>query len=340
VKIDAQFLEETSVTSLADVASQAEEVGLDGVWFSEVNYDPFIGAAVASTTTARVNLGTGIALAFPRSPMTTAYTSWGLHTLSKGRFILGIGSQVKAHIERRFSAKWESPAPKMREYIQSLRTIWDAWQNKKRLRFEGKFYNFSLMTPLFAPAPVPYPPIPIYMAAVNPIMCQVAGQVADGVLVHPLHSVKYIQERILPAVHAGAAKGGRKPEDVKVACQVLVAGARNQEELREKKEVVRQRVAFYATTPSYVPVLEVHGWKDLQERLNKKFAEGDLAGMTREVSDEMLDTYAVVGTYDEIPHKLKQKYEGLVERVMLTIRFDTDKEAKTFGKSLVSVLKG
>jgi probable F420-dependent oxidoreductase len=234
---------------------------------------------------------------------------------------MGLGTQVKGHNERRLGVKWEQPGPKLREMILAMRAIWDCWQNGSKPRFEGKFYNFTLMTPFFNPGPIEHPKIPIYIAGVNEYMCQLAGEICEGFHIHPFHSVKYLKEFLYPNVEKGLAKGGRRREDLSMATTAFVITGSDEAEIEAAKSPVRQQMAFYASTRTYKVVLDQHGWGDVCLRLNEKAARGDWGGMAAEITDEMLEVYAVTGTYDEIAAKVKQKYDGLLDRVAFYVPF-------------------
>ena len=305
------------LTSIPEYARKVEALGYDCLWSAETQHDPFLPLAVAATVTSTIKLGTSIAVAFPRSPMILAHTCWDLAKASGGRFILGLGSQVKGHNERRFSVKFESPAPKMREIVLALRAIWDCWQNGTKLDFKGQFYRFDLMTPFFNPGPIEEPRIPIYVAGVNRAMCRVAGEVCEGLHVHPFNSPKYLREYVQPAVNEGLKAAGKRREDFTYATSSFVVVGESEQELAQQRAAVKQQIAFYASTRTYEPVLAAHGWQDLAPHLHRKSVEGDWKGMADLITDEMLDTYAVVGTYDTIGAKLKERYEGLLDRTAL-----------------------
>jgi len=299
------------------LARQLEQLGYDGLWTSETQHDPFLPLAVASTTTSSLGLGTSIAVAFPRSPMVIAYTSWDIQKASAGRFILGLGSQVKAHNQRRFSIKFESPGPRLREVVLALRAIWECWQQRTPLRFKGEFYNFDLMTPFFDPGPIDHPKIPIYVAAVNRYMCRMAGEVCNGVHVHPFHTTKYLREYVRPAVEDGLRVSGRSSHDFAYATAAFVIVGNTERERAKNAEAVRQQIAFYASTRTYEPVLAAHGWEGIAPELHQKSLDGDWQGMARLMTDEMLDTIALSGTYDNIGTKLRERYAGLIDRLAL-----------------------
>jgi len=303
---------------LADVPALAravEAMGFDGIWTTETQHDPFLPIALSAHATARITLGTAIAVAFPRSPSTLAHTAWDLQSLARGRFILGLGTQVRGHIERRFGLQWESPGPKLREYILALRALWDCWQNGTPLAFKGQFYTLTLMTPFFSPEPLRCPRPPIYIAGVNPYMCRLAGELCDGFHVHPLHSVRYLREVIIPHIEAGAKQAGRRREAVALFAPVFVVTGRDTAEMVAAKAATKQQIAFYASTRNYRPVLETHGWGDLGPVLTQKAAAGDWQGMAREITDAMLEEFAVVGAEEEIPSLIRARYTGLLDRV-------------------------
>lgn len=310
------FAEAGNLTSAAEIAKAAEEMGFDALWTPENQHDPFLPLAVAATVTTRMKLGTAIALAFPRSPMSLAYTAWDLQASSNGRFILGLGTQVKGHNERRFSVRWESPGPKLREIVLALRAIWRCWQHETPLNFKGQFYSFTLMPPAFSPGPIAHSHVPIYIAGVNPYICRLAGELCDGFHVHPFHSAKYLRESVLPQIEAGAQKAGRSRKDVTIVSSVFVIMGDSQKELADMREKVRRQIAFYASTRTYKPVLDAHGWGDVCLRLSEKAAKGEWDAMAQDITDEMLSEFAVIGAPDETPAMLKAKYDGLLDRLM------------------------
>lgn len=314
MKIDGGLMT-NDLRDVARLAAQAERLGYDGIWTAEAGHDPYLPAAVAATATDHVSIGTNIAVAFPRSPLVHAQIAWDLQTASRGRFILGLGTQVKGHNERRYSTPWAAPGPRLREMIQLIRHIWDVWQNGTKPGFEGQYYKFNLMTPFFSPAPTEWPHIPIYTSGVNPYMCRLTGELADGIHIHPFHSMKYIRETIVPNVELGLAKSKRDRSAVALATTAFVIAGKNRDEIERAKDPVRQQISFYASTRTYIGVLEAHGWGDTCYRLNEKAAKGDWTGMASLITDEMLDVYAVQGTYDEIPGLLKKKYAGVIDRL-------------------------
>jgi probable F420-dependent oxidoreductase len=316
VKLDVGMLTH-DLQSIPDYARKVEALGFDCLWSAETQHDPFLPLAVAATLTKTIRLGTSIAVAFPRSPMILAMIAWDLQKASDGRFILGLGSQVKGHNERRFSVKFESPGPKMREIVLAMRAIWDCWQNGTKLNFKGQFFRFDLMTPFFNPGPIEHPKIPVYIAGVNELMCRIAGEVCEGLHVHPFNSPQYLREYVQPAVNEGLATAKRARADFTYTTSSFVVVGDTEQELQANRQSVKQQIAFYASTRTYEPVLAAHGWQDIISHLHRKSVEGDWKGMADLITDEMLDTYAVTGTYDTIGAQLKKRYEGLLDRTAL-----------------------
>ena len=307
------------IATVADDARLLEELGYDGIVFEETKDDPYVVMGLAAAATSRLRIGTAIAMAFPRSPTITALSAWTLQKLSRGRFTLGLGSQVKGHIERRYGMAWSPPGPWMREYVRAVRAVWDCWQNGTPLDFRGEHYNLSLMVPLFNPGPIEHPRIPVHLAAVNTYMCEVAGEVADGLRPHPVCTPKYIREVMLPHVRKGAAKAGRELRGFRLAMKILIATAPDQAALAEKIRDVRARVAFYASTPAYFAAFQAHGLDDLANELKVLSKAQRWEEMPKYISDEVLHTYAVVGTYDEIADKLIERYGDFASSVEISI---------------------
>jgi probable F420-dependent oxidoreductase len=301
-------------------AEQAERRGMDRLVVAETAHDPFLQLARAADRTSTIELATGVAIAFARTPMTLAYQAWGLHQASGGRAVVGLGSQVKPHVEKRFGMPWDKPAARMREYVHAVRAIWHSWQTGERLRFRGDFYTHTLMTPVFAPEPVAAGTPRILLAGVGPLMTATAGAVADGFLCHPFSSAEYLAERVLPGVRAaraeaeaaGAAWTGRPFETVG---NVLVATGRTEEELAANTAGVRERLAFYASTPAYRAVLDRHGWGALHEELHRLSLRGRWQQMAELIDDEVFAVFAVAGTVAEAAREIDRRYAGLVDRV-------------------------
>ena len=305
------------LSKVGEYSRRAEDMGFGAVWSAETRHDPFLPLAVAATTTQRVGLGTAIAIAFARSPMILAHVSWDLQKASGGRFVLGLGSQVKAHNERRFSVPWSAPAPRLREVVSALRAIWAAWQERKPLDFRGQSYHFDLMTPFFDPGPIQHPHVPVYLAGVNPQMCRVAGEIADGLHVHSFHSARYLRECVHPAVQEGLHRAGRSRADFTFRASTMVVLGDSPEERSRRARAVKQQIAFYASTRTYQPVLAVHGLEDLVPRLHAKSLAGDWEGMTDLISDETLELFAVSGPFEEIGDRIRERYRGLYDRTQL-----------------------
>lgn len=320
----------------AEIARQAEDIGFDGIWFGETLHDPFVLVSLAIGATKSVSVGTSIALAFPRNPMSLAYTCWDLQKLSDGRLILGLGSQVKGHIERRFGLKWERPVARMKDFILGLRAVWRAWQTGERLDFRGKYYSFSLMTPFFDPGPIPKPDIPIFIAAVNKGMYRLAGQFCQGVHIHPFHSVEYLKEVALPALRVGASRAGRDWSEIQKSASVFVATGRNKSELEAARYNVKRAIAFYGSTRTYRRVFEVHGWQNVSDILHEKSISGEWGEMPNQITDEMFEAFAVEGAVEEIGSIIEKKYSGLLDRVSLYLEFP---DAGMDWRGLVSVFK-
>jgi probable F420-dependent oxidoreductase len=303
--------------ALPEAARGLEEAGYDGAWTAEVSHDPFLPLGVAAAATSRISLGTSIAVAFARSPMNTAYLANDLQAASQGRFILGLGSQIKAHITRRFSMPWGRPAPQMREYILALRAIWAAWNEGQPLDFHGEYYQHTLMTAMFRPEPHPYGPPRVFLAAVGAAMTRVAGEVTDGIVVHGFTTERYLREITLPALAEGAARAGRSRDDLEVTCPGFVV-IDDGDDVAAQITAVRRQIAFYGSTPAYRPVLALHGWGELADRLHALSVtsdEGRWAAMGDLIDDEVLNTFAVIGPPQDAGAELKRRYGDIVDRV-------------------------
>ncbi|WP_354637794.1 TIGR03617 family F420-dependent LLM class oxidoreductase [Kitasatospora camelliae] len=304
-------------------AELAERAGLDRLVVAETAHDPFLQLARAADRTGTLELATGVAVAFARTPMTLAYQAWGVHEVSGGRAVVGLGSQVKPHIERRFGMPWDRPAARMREYVQAVRAIWHSWQTGERLRFRGEFYTHTLMTPVFAPPPVAAGVPRILLAGVGPLMTATAGAVADGFISHPFTTVEYLRDRVLPGVRAaraGAEEAGEPWTDrpFEIAGNVLAATGRTEEEVAANRAALRERIAFYASTPAYLPVLALHGWQDLHEELHRLSLRGDWKRMAELIDDRVFDAFAVAGPVDRVAAEIHRRYDGLVTRLSVS----------------------
>lgn len=297
------------------LARFADGLGFDGIWTFETSHEPFLPLVLAAEHSRRLTIGTSIAVAFPRSPTIMAQIAWDLARYSNGRFILGLGTQVKGHNERRFGVKWERPVDKMRDYILALRALWDSWQNQTRLNYRGEFYQLTLMTPFFSPAPHDFWQVPIFVAGVNRRMCQLAGELCQGFHVHPLHTARYLREMILPNIQTGLAKAGRARSAIELSSSIFVIPTDDPQQAIKYQADVRQQIAFYASTPPYRPVFDLEGWGDSADRLKALAAKGQWNDMPALVTDEMLDRFALRGSWAELPALLRQKYAGLLDRV-------------------------
>jgi probable F420-dependent oxidoreductase len=305
----------------AFAAAAEARTGDAGVWVAEASHDPFVTLALATTTTSRVRLGTSVALAFARTPMATAYSAYDVHRLSGGRFVLGLGSQIKPHITRRYSMPWSRPAARMAEYVEALRAIFTAWQTGGRLDFRGDFYSHTLMPPLFDPGPLGYDAPPVWLAGVGPRMVETAGRVADGFIGHPLVSRSYLEAELLPRLARGRAGQDR---EFTTSLMAVVAVGRTDEELAEATAAARRQLGFYASTPAYRPVLDHHGWGGLHEEAHRATLQGRWADLPAMVDDEVLDTFAVVGDPATVRARLRERFGGLVDRVTLSVPHAAD----------------
>ena len=305
--------------AVGPAAQAAEAAGFDGVTSAEIANDPFLPLAFAAVATQRIELSTGICVAFPRSPMVVAGTSWDLHAQSGGRFRLGLGSQVKGHNERRFSVPWSAPVPRLREYVESLRAIWRCWEKQEPLHYEGEHYRFTLMTPEFSPPPTGLPAIPVSIAAVGPDMLKLAGRVCDGVRLHGFATRKYVEEVALPQVQAGLAQSGRPRANFEVWGGGFVLTGSDDAAVAKQLEFGRYRVAFYGSTRSYHGVLAAHGWEDLGHELHAMSKRGQWSEMAKRVPDEVVRTFAAVGRYDEIADRIAERFGGIVDTVTLGV---------------------
>ena len=306
-------LPQTNLHHAVAAAQAAEEIGYDGVITMENAHDPFMPLAVSAVSTERVALMTGIAIAFPRSPMVVANTAWDLHVASGGRFVLGLGSQVKGHNERRFSVPWSPPAPRLREYVEALRAIWRCWESGEKLDYQGEHYRFTLMTPRFTPPQVNLPMVPITMAAVGPAMLRVAGRVCDGVQLHPFCTRRYLEEVCLPRLQTSLTESGRQRPNFDIIGGGFIATGPDDATVAKAMDEVRQRIGFYGSTRAYWPVLSLHGLDDLGEKLNRMARDGQWEAMTHEVSDDVVRLFAAVGTHEHIAAEIATRFGGATD---------------------------
>jgi probable F420-dependent oxidoreductase len=315
MKFDTTLLV-TNLSEIPQLTRQAETIGFDGIWVSETAHDAFLPLVLVAEHSQRVTLGTSIAVAFPRSPAILAYIAWDLAKYSQGRTVVGLGTQVKGHNQRRLGVKWEQPVAKLREVILAMRAFWDCWQNGTKLNFRGEFFKLTLMTPFFDPGPHDWPDIPIYIAGVNQNMLQLAGELCQGIHIHPLHTARYIKEYALPHLETGLQKSGRQRAEIELSTTAFVVPTDDVQKTKEYEAGARQQISFYASTPSYRVVMELHGWSDIAEQLSRLASQGQWAEMPHLITDEMMAEFVVSGTWAELPAKIKAKYAGgLLDRV-------------------------
>jgi len=322
MKVDGGINAELS--QAAATARDAEAAGYDGAWVAETSHDPFLPMAVAAEHTERIELGTGIAVAFARNPMNLANLADDLHRFSEGRFILGLGSQIKPHITKRFSMEWSHPAARMRELVQAMHAIWDTWQDGTKLDFKGDFYTHTLMTPFFDPGPNPHGRPKVFLAAVGELMTEVVGEVCDVILCHAFTTEAYLREVTLPALERGAAKAGRTLDDIELSGPAFVVTGTTEEEMAASAVGVRKQIAFYGSTPAYRGVLERHGWGELQTELNGLSKQGRWDEMGTLIDDDMLDTFAIIGEPEQIAPKMRARYGDVVDRISFYVPYRSD----------------
>jgi probable F420-dependent oxidoreductase len=306
----------TDLARVPRLAGELEQQGYDACWTGEINHDPFLPLLLAAEHTTRLEIGTSIAVAFARNPMTVANVAWDLQNYSQGRFILGLGTQIKPHIEKRFSMPWSHPVARMREFVLALHAIWSAWKDGTRLRFEGEFYTHKLMTPMFTPEPQPFPVPKVFIAAVGESMTEMCGEVADGVLAHAFTTRRYLHEVTMPAVQRGLQRSGRDRGEFQVACPVFVVTGDDDAELSRGAAGVRKQIAFYGSTPAYRKVLELHGWGDVATELHQLSLQGEWDAMASLIDDEILHAFAVVAPTDKLAAALHDRCDGVIDRVM------------------------
>ncbi|WP_419919268.1 TIGR03617 family F420-dependent LLM class oxidoreductase [Candidatus Poriferisocius sp.] len=304
-----------SMDKAAADAAALEAAGYSGAWTAELAHDPFLPLVLAAERTETIDLGTAIAVAFARNPMTLANTGWDLQAWSRGRFILGLGSQIRPHITKRFSMPWSRPAARMSEMVAAIRAIWAAWETGERLSFRGEFYQHTLMTPMFSPGPNPFGPPPIFLAAVGDRMTEVAGESADGWISHAFTTPDYLREVSLPALDRGAIRAGRDPRSIQVSIPLFIVTGTTEEEMAASAAATRRQLSFYGSTPAYRPVLEHHGWGEAQEELNRMSKQGQWVEMAEVIDDEMLRTFAVVAEPDHLAEAVAASHRGLIDRL-------------------------
>ncbi len=328
----------TDMHLIPDKARQLERLGYDAVSVGETAHNPFLPLVLVAEHTERMHFGSSVAIAFPRVPHISANIAWDLSKYSGGRFILGLGTQVKGHNERRFSVPWAPPGPHLRDYINCMRAIWDSWQNGTKPNYEGEYYQYKLTSPFFNPGPIEHPDIPVIISAVNPFNARLAGEVADGIAIHGFSTFKYIREVLIPAVHEGARRAGKDINKVHVRGGGFIVTAKTEEEVRAAKERSRRQISFYASTRSYSNVMKIHGWADEAAQLHRMSIEGKWDDMVGLITDEMMEEFCVIGTWDELPAKMREKYAGINTQVNFSAEpKNPDEEAQI--KEVIASLK-
>jgi len=307
----------SQLANVAQAASKLERRGYDCCWTAEINHDPFLPLVLAAEHTTRIELGTSIAVAFARNPMTVANIGWDLQAYSDGRFILGRGSQVQPHIEKRFSMPWGQPVRRMREFVLALREIWACWRDGTKLRFEGDFYTHKLMTPMFTPEPQPHPFPKVFVAGVGEVMTEMCGEVADGLLAHAFTTNRYFEEVTTPALLRGMQRSGRQRSEFQLSAPIFVVTGNDESELAAGAVGTRKQIAFYGSTPAYRRVLELHGWGDLHTELHRLSLEGQWDAMGSLIDDEILEAFAVVAPVDTVASKIRGRCDGVIDRVLV-----------------------
>lgn len=325
MKIDT-FCAATDWTELSEQARRAEAMRFDGFAVPEITGDPFIHASMAARSTEKIQLRTAIALAFPRSPMVVANEAWSIHVNSGGRFALGLGTQIKAHNERRFSVPWKAPIARMTEYVEALRAIWRCWELGERLDYRGKHYQLTLMTPEFSPPPSKLPMVPVYLAAVRPKMLEAASAIADGLRLHAFCTRRYLSEVVTPAIERGLQAAGRERSALEVCGGGFIMTGADEATVAKNREWARYRVAFYGSTPGYLPVMSLHGWDELAAKLHGMSRKGQWEQMAAEVPDEVLHEFAVCATHDELPKAIEARFAGLSDCVEIDFGPETRPE--------------
>jgi probable F420-dependent oxidoreductase len=323
MKVDGGLGISSDLDAVVQSVADAETAGYDGFWTAETNHDPFFPLVIAAEHSSTIELGTGIAVAFARNPMTLAQIGNDLQLMSQGRFLLGLGSQIKPHITKRFSMPWSSPAARMREFVLAMRAIWDTWATGTKLDFRGDFYTHTLMTPFFDPGPNPFGNPKVLLAAVGEKMTEVVGEVCDGMLCHGFTTERYLREVTLPALDRGLQRAGKTRTDLELSLPSFVVTGSTEEEMKASAQGVRQQIAFYGSTPAYRPVLELHGWGALQDELNPLSKQGEWVKMGDLIDDEVLTTFAVVGEPDQLAPELLRRYGDVVERISFYAPYKT-----------------
>ncbi len=334
MKIDSGLMGIADLSKIPARVKELEAQGYDGMVTAEIANDPFLPLVLAAEHSERIELMTSIAVAFARNPMTLANIGNDLQAFSKGRFIMGLGSQIKPHITKRFSQEWSKPAARMREFVMAMRAIWDCWYEGEKLNFRGDFYPHTLMTPMFTPTNNPHGAPRVVIAAVGPLMTETAGEVADGMLVHAFTTEKYLREVTLPSTEKGLAKSGRTRDALELCLPSFIVTGNDEREWEEMRSATSKQLAFYGSTPAYKPVLDVHGWGELQEELNRLSKRGEWDEMGRLIDDDVLDAFAVVAEPAKMAGALKARWGGLVDRMLCSFDFVAEEERASYMEEL------
>ena len=325
------------LATIPEQARRLEAMGVDSVFVGETDHNPFLPLVLVAEHTQRMTFGTSVAIAFPRVPHVTANVAWDLAQYSGGRFLLGLGTQVKGHNERRFSVPWAPPGPRLRDYINCMRAIWDSWQHGTKPSYEGEYYQYKLTSPFFNPGPIEHPDIPVIISAVNPFNARLAGEVCDGITIHSFSTFRYIRDVLISAVHEGARRAGKDPASLHVQGGGFIVTGRNEDEVHEARERTRRQIAFYASTRSYANVMKTHGWDDEAAALHRLSMDAQWDEMTRMITDDMLEEFCVIGTWDQLPAQMREKFAGINTQVTLPIDPRTPDEEAQFREIIAEV---
>lgn len=322
-------IDSAEMHAIPDRVRRLEALGIDAVAVGETQHNPFLPLMLVAEHTRRMQFATSVAIAFPRVPHITANLAWDLANYSGGRFVLGLGTQVKGHNERRFSVPWAPPGPRLREYVECVRAIWNSWQHGTRPDYEGEYYQFKLTSPFYNPGPIEHPDIKVIVSALSPFNAHLAGEISDGIAIHDFATFTYIREVLIPAVHEGARAAGKDPATLEVRGGGMLATGRTEEEVEAARRVVKSRIAFHGASRSYANVMKLHGWEDEAAHLNRLSTEGKPDDMLKVVTDDMLEEFAVVGTWDTIAARLREKYAGINNQISFEVEpQDPDEEAQ------------
>ena len=333
----ASEVDTSDMRTIPDRVRHLERLGINSVAVGETQHNPFLPLVLVAEHTQQMEIATSVAIAFPRVPHITANLAWDLANYSGGRFVLGLGTQVKGHNERRFSVPWAPPGPRLSDYVNCMRAIWDSWQNGTRPDYEGEFYQYKLTSPFFNPGPIEHPDIKVIISAVNPFNARLAGEVGDGIAIHDFSTFRYIQDVLIPAVHDGAQRAGRNPAGIQIRGGGMLATGRSEEEVEAARHAVKQRIAFYGSTRSYANVMKTHGWDDEAAHLHRLSIDGRMDAMLDLVTDDMVEAFAVVGTWDTIAAKMRAKYAGINTQISFDVDPQTPDEAAQISEILTEL---